>query len=78
MGLEKYIQIAKDYSIKRWNFNIVKLAGEADGWFYFSCTGIGRPRWSSLPCAIRISETGEIEELEDFQSRRMVNAMANA
>ena len=55
MGMPDYLKIAKEYSLKKWNLDIVKDAGVLDGWHYFSCTRIGRRRWSSLPCAIRIS-----------------------
>lgn len=76
MGMLDYLKIAKDYSLKKWNFDIVKSAGELDGWHYFSCTRVGRPRWSSLPCAIRINQEGGIEELEDFESRRRISSLA--
>lgn len=78
MGMLDYLKIAKEYSLKKWNFDIIKDAGVADGWHYFSCTRLGRPRWSSLPCAIRISSDGIVEELEDFESRRRVSSMASA
>ncbi len=77
MGEKDYLQLATDFSIRNWNFDIVKPAGEDEGWFYFSCTRKGRPRWSSLPCAIRINHVGNIEVLEDFQTRRVISNLAN-
>ncbi len=69
MGEKDYLKLATDFSIKNWNFDIVKPAGEIQGWFYFSCTRNGRPRWSSLPCAVRINGVGTIEALEDLPTR---------
>ena len=77
MGERDYLKLATDFSIKNWNFDIVKPAGEKQGWFYFSCTRKGRPRWSSLPCALRINVFGDIEVLEDFQTRRAVSNIAD-
>lgn len=77
MGEKDYLKLATDFSIRNWNFDIVKPAGEKQGWFYFSCTRNGRPRWSSLPCALRINVVGDIEVLEDFQTRRVISNMAN-
>lgn len=77
MGEKDYLKLATDFSIKNWNFDIVKPAGEKHGWFYFSCTRNGRPKWSSMPCAIRINNVGKIEVLEDFQIRRAVSSIAN-
>lgn len=58
-----YLKLAKEFSIKEWNFDIVCPAGEEDGWHYFSCTRNGRPHYSSMPVAIRIDKHGTIEEL---------------
>lgn len=58
-----YLKLAKEFSIKEWNFDIVLPAGEEDGWHYFSCTREGRPHYSSMPVAIRINNSGIIEEL---------------
>lgn len=63
MKKEDYLKIAKEYSIKMWNFDIVLYAGEEEGWYYFSCTRKGLPHYSSLPVAIRVNGEGEIEEL---------------
>lgn len=71
-----YLSLAKAYSMEHWRFDIVLPAGRHGEWYYFSCTRKGRPKWSSLPCAIRINNRGEVEELEDFQSRREVSRMA--
>lgn len=70
MGEKDYLKIATDFSVKNWNFDIVKPAGERQGWFYFSCTRNGRPRWSRLP---RINEVETVEVLEDFQTRLAVS-----
>lgn len=72
-----YLNLAKAYSMEHWRFDIVLPAGQQGEWYYFSCTRQGRPKWSSLPCAIRINKHGEVEELEDFQSRRTVSKMAD-
>ncbi len=77
MGEKDYLQLATDFSIRNWNFDIVKPAGEDEGWFYFSCTSKGNPRWSSLHSAIRINHVGNIEVLEDFQTRRVISNLAN-
>lgn len=77
MEKEDYLKIAKEYSIKMWNFDIVLPAGEEDGWHYFSCTRKGRPHYSSLPLAIRINESGDIEEVGGFDIRIKVSHMAH-
>ena len=38
MGMLDYLKIAKESSMKKWNFDIVKDAGILDGWHYFSFT----------------------------------------
>ncbi len=63
MDYNDYLKLATDYSIKQWGFDIVRFAGEEDGWFYFSCTREGRPHYSSMPVAIRVNAEGKIEEL---------------
>lgn len=63
MEEKDYLKLAKEFSIKEWNFDIVLSAGVEDGWHYFSCTREGRPHYSSLPVAIRINDNGKIEEL---------------
>ncbi|MBD5237531.1 MAG: hypothetical protein HDS62_08400 [Bacteroidales bacterium] len=64
MEKKDYLKLATEYSIKMWNFDIVLYAGEEDGWHYFSCTREGRPKYSSMPVAIRVSSDGkEIERL---------------
>lgn len=63
MTVEEALKLAKEFSIKNWNFNIVLYAGEEDGWHYFSCTREGRPKYSSMPVAIRVSKYGVVEEL---------------
>lgn len=63
MEKKDYLKIAKEYSIKTWNFDIVHFAGEENGWYYYSCTREGRPHYSSMPVAIRVNHNGEIEEL---------------
>lgn len=65
MGKIDYLKIAKEYSIKKWGFDIVLPAGEEDGWHYFSCTKEGRPHYSSMPMAIRVNRNGNsIEEVK--------------
>ena len=63
MTKEEALKLAKEFSIKSWNFDIVRYAGEEDGWHYFSCTREGRPHYSSLPVAIRVNQSSIIEEL---------------
>lgn len=75
MDYNDYLKIATDYSIKQWGFDIVRFAGEEEGWRYFSCTRDGRPHYSSLPMAIRVNKHGEIETLEG-DLRLRVNFMA--
>lgn len=74
MTKEEALKLAKEFSIKNWNFDIVRYAGEEDGWHYFSCTREGRPHYSSLPRALRVNAKGEIEEVRG-NTRQMVNAM---
>ena len=75
MTKEEALKLAKEFSIKNWNFDIVRYAGEEDGWHYFSCTRAGRPHYSSLPRALRVNAKGELEEVRG-NARQMVNAMA--
>ena len=76
METKDYLRLATEYSIKMWNFDIVLYAGEEDGWHYFSCTREGRPKYSSLPRAIRIhSNSMSIEEVRG-DVRLKVNHMA--
>lgn len=76
MDKKDYLKIAQEYSINLWNFDIVRYAGEEDGWHYFSCTREGRPRYSSLPLAIRVNNSsGGVEEING-NDRLTVNAMA--
>lgn len=75
MTKEEALKLAKEFSIKNWDFDIVRYAGEEDGWHYFSCTREGRPHYSSLPRALRVNAKGEIEEVRG-NARQMVNAMA--
>lgn len=63
MDYNDYLKFATDYSIKQWGFNIVRYAGEEDGWHYFSCTREGRPHYSSMPVAIRVNSDKVVEEL---------------
>ena len=74
MTKEEALKLAKEFSIKNWTFDIVRYAGEEDGWHYFSCTREGRPHYSSLPRALRVNAKGEIEEVRG-NTRQMVNAM---
>lgn len=78
MEEKDYLSIAKEYSIKEWNFDIVLYAGEEDGWRYFSCTREGRPKWSSLPTSLRISKDGDIEEVGGFDIRLKISNMAHS
>lgn len=75
MEKKDHLKIAKEYSIKIWNFDIVRYAGEEDGWQYFSCTREGRPHYSSMPLAIRVNNNGEVEEVKG-DARLKVNSMA--
>lgn len=63
MNKEEAMKLAKEYSVSKWNFDIVLYAGEEDGSHYFSCTREGRPKWSSMPIAIRINRNGAPEEM---------------
>ena len=74
MTKEEALKLAKEFSIKNWDFDIVRYAGEEDGWHYFSCTREGRPHYSSLPRALRVNAKGELEEVRG-NARQMVNAM---
>lgn len=76
MEKKDYLKLAKDYSIKQWGFDIVLPAGEEDGWHYFSCTKEGRPKYSSMPVAIRVNSKGNIEKLEGYAIRSKVSMMA--
>lgn len=76
MEEKDYLKLAKEFSIKEWNFDIVRPAGEEDGWHYFSCTREGRPHYSSMPLALRVNNTtGLVEEVRG-DARLMVNSMA--
>ncbi len=76
MEEKDYLKLAKEFSIKEWKFDIVRYAGEEDGWHYFSCTREGRPHYSSLPRALRVNgETGLVEEVRG-DVRLLVNSMA--
>lgn len=75
MEEKDYLKLAKEFSIKEWNFDIVLPAGEEDGWHYFSCTRNGRPHYSSMPIAIRVSKNGTIEELPSSMWM-MINSLA--
>lgn len=74
MTKEEALKLAKEFSIKNWDFDIVRYAREEDGWHYFSCTREGRPHYSSLPRALRVNAKGELEEVRG-NARQMVNAM---
>ena len=63
MTKDEALKLAKEFSIKEWNFDIVLYAGEEDGWHYFSCTREGRPKYSSMPVAIRVNAS-RIEEIK--------------
>lgn len=74
MEEKDYLKLAKEYSLKRWNFDIVLSAGEEDGWHYFSCTRANRPKWSSVPRAIRINSSLQIENVDEVRIK--VNSRA--
>lgn len=76
MDYNDYLKLATDYSIKQWGFDIVRFAGEEDGWFYFSCTKEGRPHYSSMPVAIRMNSDMVFEEL-GWSARMKVIKMAD-
>lgn len=76
MDNDDYLKIAKEYSLRQWGFDIVLPAGEEDGWHYFSCTREGRPKYSSLPMAIRINSKGKVEDLDGFFMRSKVSSIA--
>lgn len=63
MEEKDYLKLAKEYSLKEWNFDIVLPAGDEDGWHYFSCDRAGRPKYSNMPVALRINNKREIEEI---------------
>lgn len=71
-----YLALATKYAAERGN-NIVLPAGEEDGWHYFAHTRPNLPRYGSLPCAIRISNNGEIEDLDGVIMRTKVTLMAH-
>ena len=77
MEEKDYLKLAREFSIKEWNFDIVLPAGEEDGWHYFSCTREGRPHYSSLPCAIRINRNGIIEVIGDSSIRFKISHRAH-
>lgn len=77
MDKKDYIKLAKEYSMKEWRFDIVRYAGEEDGWHYFSCTREGRPKWSSLPTALRIDKDGNLEEVGGFDIRFRISNRAH-
>ena len=77
METKDYLRLATEYSIKMWDFDIVLYAGEEDGWHYFSCTREGRPKYSSLPTALRINKSGKIEEVGGFDIRFKISHMAH-
>lgn len=64
MEQKDYLKLAKEYAMKQWRFDIVLPAGEEEGWHYFSCTREGRPKYSSMPTALRINESRKIEEVK--------------
>ncbi len=72
MEKKDYLQLAKEYAMKHWRFDIVLPAGEEDGWHYFSCTREGRPKYSSMPLAIRVKSKGEIEVVAGDARYRVV------
>lgn len=76
MEEKDYLRIAKEYSMKEWNFDIVLPAGEEDGWHYFSCDRKGRPRYSNIPEVVRVNACGEAEDFGDFTFRRKVYCRA--
>ncbi len=76
MEKKDYLQLAKEYSMKHWRFDIVLPAGEEDGWHYFSCTREGRPKYSTMPMAIRVNSNGEIEVVGG-DARYKIVAMAH-
>lgn len=75
MNNEDFLRIAKEFSIKKWGYDIVLPAGEEDGWHYFSCTREGRPHYSSMPVAIRVNSSRKIEEVKGDAIFK-INAMA--
>ena len=77
MEEKDYLELAREFSIKEWKFDIVLPAGVEDGWHYFSCTREGRPHYSSLPCAIRINKDGVIEDLGGFDIRLEISHRAH-
>ena len=72
MEEKDYLRIAKKYSEKEWNFDIVLPAGEEDGWHYFSCTRKGRPRYSNIPEVVRVNTRGKAEDFGDINFRMKV------
>ncbi len=77
MEEKDYLELAKEYSLREWNFDIVLPAGEEDGWYYFSCTREGRPKKSNLPMGLRIDRNGEIEEIGNIAIRMKIRKIAS-
>lgn len=72
-----YLQIAKDYAMEKWRFDIVLPAGEEDGWHYFSCNRENRPKYSNMPVAIRVRFDGEVEEILNRMLSRRIDSYAH-
>lgn len=72
MEMKDYIKLATDFANQK-GCDIVRYAGEEDGWHYFSFTRLGLPRYGSLPQALRIDHQGNIEELGGFVMRSKVS-----
>lgn len=72
-----YLQIAKDYAMKMWRFDIVLPAGEEDGWHYFSCNRENRPKYSNMPVAVRVGVNGRVKEIRNTTLSRRIDSYAH-
>lgn len=60
-----YIKIAKEYATEH-KWDIVQPSAERNGYKYFRLDFTGRPRYTGLPYIIKISPSGKVKRVLDF------------
>lgn len=60
-----YIKIAKEYAVEH-KWDIVQPSAERNGYKYFHLDFTGRPRYTGLPYIIKISPSGKVKRVVDF------------
>lgn len=60
-----YLKIAREFAAKQ-RCDIIQPSAECNGYKYFRLDFTGRPRYTGLPYIIKISPSGKVQQVVDF------------